>query len=70
MFREGDRVRFPDPDRHEEITDGTFVEIAAGRPLEVKSRVGGVPSRFAESAWVRRADGTTARVIHAWIRPV
>jgi hypothetical protein len=30
--------------------------------------VGGVPPRLVESAWVRRDDGTRARVIHAWIR--
>jgi len=51
------------------MTRGTFVEVAVGQPIEVPSRVGGVPPRLVESAWVRREDGTTARVIHAWIRP-
>jgi predicted pyridoxine 5'-phosphate oxidase superfamily flavin-nucleotide-binding protein len=69
MFQAGDRVRFPDPLRNEQMTDGTFVEIAVGQPIEVPSRVGGVPPRLVESAWVRRDDGTTARVIHAWVRP-
>jgi len=68
-FREGDRVRFPDPCRGEQMTPGTFVEVAVGEPIEVPSRVGGVPPRLVESAWVQREDGTKARVIHAWIRP-
>jgi predicted pyridoxine 5'-phosphate oxidase superfamily flavin-nucleotide-binding protein len=68
-FRAGDRVRFPDPLRNEQMTTGTFVAVAVGEPIEVPSRVGGVPPRLVESAWVRRADGTTARVIHGWIRP-
>jgi hypothetical protein len=51
------------------MTRGTFVGVAAGQPIEVKSKVGGVPSRLVESAWVRRDDGSTERVIHAWIRP-
>jgi predicted pyridoxine 5'-phosphate oxidase superfamily flavin-nucleotide-binding protein len=65
----GDRVRFPDPLRREQMTTGTFVAVAVGEPIEVPSRVGGVPPRLVESAWVRREDGTTARVIHGWIRP-
>lgn len=69
-FREGDRIRFPDPLRNEQMTPGTFVGIAVGEPIEVPSRVGGVPPRLVESAWVRREDGTTARVIHGWIRPM
>jgi uncharacterized protein len=68
-FRAGDRVRFPDPLRNEQMTTGTFVAVAVGEPLEVPSRVGGVPPRLAESAWVRREDGTAERVIHGWIRP-
>jgi uncharacterized protein len=68
-FRAGDRVRFPDPLRNEQMTTGTFVAVAVGEPIEVPSRVGGVPPRLVESAWVRREDGTTARVIHGWIRP-
>src|SRR6476646_1729036 len=68
-FSAGDPVRFPDPQRGEQMTRGTFVEVAVGQPIEVPSRVGGVPPRLVESAWVRREDGTTARVIHAWIRP-
>jgi predicted pyridoxine 5'-phosphate oxidase superfamily flavin-nucleotide-binding protein len=67
-FREGDRIRFPDPLKGEQMTPGTFVAVAAGEPIEVPSRVGGVPPRLVESAWVRREDGTKARVIHAWIR--
>jgi len=67
-FRAGDRVRFPDPLRNEQMTTGTFVAVAVGEPIEVPSRVGGVPPRLVESAWVRREDGTTARVIHGWIR--
>jgi predicted pyridoxine 5'-phosphate oxidase superfamily flavin-nucleotide-binding protein len=69
-FAEGDPVRFPDPERNEQLTPGTFVGIAAGEPIAVPSRVGGVPPRLVESAWVKRADGTTARVIHAWITPM
>lgn len=69
-FREGDRIRFPDPLRNEQMTPGTFVAIAVGEPIAVPSRVGGVPPRLVESAWVRREDGTTARVIHGWIRPL
>jgi predicted pyridoxine 5'-phosphate oxidase superfamily flavin-nucleotide-binding protein len=69
-FRAGDRVRFPDPERNEQMTTGTFVAVAVGDPIAVPSRVGGVPPRLVESAWVRREDGTTARVIHGWIRPV
>ena len=69
-FRAGDRVRFPDPLRKEQMTTGTFVAVAVGEPIEVPSRVGGVPPRLVESAWVRRDDGTNARVIHGWIRPV
>jgi predicted pyridoxine 5'-phosphate oxidase superfamily flavin-nucleotide-binding protein len=68
-FRAGDRVRFPDPLRNEQMTTGTFVAVAVGEPIEVPSRVGGVPPRLVESAWVRHEDGTTARVIHGWIRP-
>jgi len=68
-FSAGDPIRFPDPQRGEQMTRGTFVEVAVGQPIEVPSRVGGVPPRLVESAWVRREDGTTARVIHAWIRP-
>jgi uncharacterized protein len=68
-FREGDRIRFPDPLHGEQMTSGTFVAVAVGEPIEVPSRVGGVPPRLVESAWVRREDGTKARVIHAWIRP-
>ena len=68
-FSAGDAIRFPDPQRGEQMTHGTFVEVAVGHPIEVPSRVGGVPPRLVESAWVRREDGTTARVIHAWIRP-
>jgi hypothetical protein len=68
-FREGDRIRFADPLNGEQMTPGTFVAVAAGQPIEVKSKVGGVPSRLVESAWVRREDGSTERVIHAWIRP-
>jgi uncharacterized protein len=68
-FREGDRIRFPDPLHGEQMTPGTFVAVAAGQPIEVKSKVGGVPSRLVESAWVKRDDGSTERVIHAWIRP-
>jgi len=51
------------------MTNGTFVALTVGEPIEVPSRVGGVPPRLVESAWVRREDGTTARVIHGWIRP-
>ena len=69
-FREGDRIRFPDPLKGEQMTPGTFVAVAAGEPIEVPSRVGGVPPRLVESAWVQREDGTKARVIHAWIRPL
>jgi predicted pyridoxine 5'-phosphate oxidase superfamily flavin-nucleotide-binding protein len=69
-FREGDPVRFPDPRNGEQLTTGTFVAVAVGEPIEVPSRVGGVPPRLVESAWVRREDGTKARVIHAWIRPL
>jgi predicted pyridoxine 5'-phosphate oxidase superfamily flavin-nucleotide-binding protein len=68
-FREGDRIRFPDPRRGQQMTPGTFVAVAVGEPIEVPSRVGGVPPRLVESAWVQREDGTRARVIHAWIRP-
>jgi predicted pyridoxine 5'-phosphate oxidase superfamily flavin-nucleotide-binding protein len=68
-FRAGDRVRFPDPLRNEQMTTGTFVAVAVGEPIEVPSRVGGVPPRLVQSARVRRDDGTTARVIHGWIRP-
>jgi uncharacterized protein len=68
-FSAGDPIRFPDPQLGEQMTHGTFVEVAVGQPIEVPSRVGGVPPRLVESAWVRREDGTTARVIHAWIRP-
>jgi uncharacterized protein len=67
-FRAGDRIRFPDPQRNEQMTTGTFVAVAVGEPIEVPSRVGGVPPRLVESAWVRRDDGTSARVIHGWIR--
>ena len=69
-FRAGDRIRFPDPQRNEQMTTGTFVAVAVGEPIEVPSRVGGVPPRLVEGAWVRRDDGTTARVIHGWIRPL
>src|SRR3954469_18446698 len=68
-FREGDRIRFPDPLRGDQMTPGTFVGVAVGQPIEVKAKVGGVPSRLVESAWTRREDGSTERVIHAWIRP-
>src|SRR3954454_11472925 len=68
-FREGDRIRFPDPLRGDQMTPGTFVGVAVGQPIEVKAKVGGVPSRLVESAWIRREDGSTERVIHAWIRP-
>src|SRR4029079_18064124 len=68
-FSEGDPIRFTDPQRGEQITRVTVGEVAVGQPIEVPSRVGGVPPRLVESAWVRREDGTTARVIHAWIRP-
>jgi uncharacterized protein len=68
-FREGDRIRFPDPLRGDRMTPGTFVGVAVGQPIEVKAKVGGVPSRLVESAWIRREDGSTERVIHAWIRP-
>jgi hypothetical protein len=69
MFEAGDRIRFPDPLQGDALTDGTFVEIAAGQPITVPSRVGGVPPRIVAAAWVRRDDGTVERVIHAWIRP-
>ena len=68
MFETGDRIRFPDPKQHQTICEGTFVE-RGGVPIEVPSRVGGVPSRLVDSAVVRRPDGTTALVIYAWIRP-
>ena len=68
-FREGDRVRFADPLRDDQMTPGTFIAVAAGQPIEVKSKIGGLPSRLVESAWVKRDDGSTERVIHAWIRP-
>jgi predicted pyridoxine 5'-phosphate oxidase superfamily flavin-nucleotide-binding protein len=68
-FREGDAIRFADPLRNDQMTPGTFIAVAVGEPIEVKSKVGGVPSRLVESAWVRREDGSTTRVIHAWIRP-
>jgi len=70
MFETGDRIRFPDPLRDDALTEGTFVEIAAGQPIKIPPRVGGVPPRIVDAAWVRRDDGTTERVIHAWIRPV
>jgi hypothetical protein len=69
MFEAGDRIRFPDPRQGDALTDGTFVELAVGQPITVPSRVGGVPPRIVEAALVRRDDGTTERVIHAWIRP-
>ena len=68
MLNAGDRVRFPDPLLNEALAEGTFVG-ASEEPVEVKSRVGFIPSRYAASAWVRRDDGTTERVIAAWIRP-
>jgi hypothetical protein len=67
-FNVGDRVRFPDPLLDDAIVEGTFV-AHDDEPIEVPSRVGrAVPPRFVDGAWVRRDDGTTARVIHAWIR--
>jgi hypothetical protein len=69
MFNAGDRVIFPDPLLNEAPAEGTFVE-AIEEPIEVKSRIGFIPSRYAAGAWVRRDDGTTERVIVAWIRPV
>jgi hypothetical protein len=68
MFNAGDRVIFPDPLLNEAPAEGTFVEPAE-QPIEVKSRVGFIPSRYAAAALVRRDDGTTERVIAAWIRP-
>ena len=67
MFEAGDRILFPDPKQQQTICEGTFVE-RGDRPIEVPSRVGGVPSRRVDSAVVRRPDGTTAFVIYAWIR--
>jgi hypothetical protein len=68
MFSTGDRVRFPDPRLDHALAEGTFVEYD-DQPIEIKARVGGVPSRFVASAWVRRDDGTTERVIAAWVQP-
>jgi hypothetical protein len=68
MFNAGDRVLFPDPLLKEALAEGTFVE-PTDRPIEVKPRVGGVPSKFYAGALVRRDDGTTTRVIAAWLRP-
>ena len=68
MFESGDPILFPDPKQQQTICEGTFVEHGH-RPIEVPSRVGGVPSRLVDSAVVQRADGTTAFVIYAWIRP-
>jgi len=68
MIEPGDRVRFPDPKQQQTIAVGTFVG-RGDRPIEVPSRAPGVPPRLADSAVVRRDDGSTAFVIYAWIRP-
>jgi hypothetical protein len=69
MFNAGDRIRFPDPLLNEAPAEGTFVELTE-ELVEVKTRIGFLPSRYAAGAWVRRDDGTTECVIAAWIRAV
>jgi hypothetical protein len=69
MFETGDRIRFPDPLANDAMTDGTFLEIAVGEPVEVSSAIGSGPGRLADTAWVSRDDGTTARVVYERIRP-
>lgn len=68
MFTSGDRIRFPDPLNDDVMTEGTFLEVAVNEPVEVPSASGGMP-RLADTAWVRREDGTTARVVYDRIRP-
>ena len=65
-FREDDRVQFPDPLDDGAITDGRFLSIDVGNPIEVPASGGG--SRMVDAAWVAREDGTTARVPHSAIR--
>ena len=38
------------------MTPGVFVEVAVGQPIEVPSRVGGVPPRLVEKAFVVKKD--------------
>lgn len=68
MFSQGDRVQFPDPLDNDVLAEGTFLEIAVNQPVEVPSSTGGMP-RLADTAWVRREDGTTAQVVYERIRP-
>lgn len=67
MFNNGDRVLFPDPLDNDAMTEGMFLEIAVNEPVEVPSPVGGM-GRLADTAWVSRDDGTTARVVYEHIR--
>lgn len=69
VFNVGDPIRFPDPLNDDTMTPGTFLEVAVNEPAEVESRSRGVPPRLADTAWVRREDGTTARIVYERIRP-
>jgi hypothetical protein len=67
-FHKGQRIRFPDPLEDGALTEGRFLEVAVGQPVEVPAPGGG--TRMADTAWVARDDSTTARVRCDAIRPV
>ncbi len=68
MFNTGDRILFADPLQDGAMTAGTFLEIAPNEPVEVPSPTGDGMGRLADTAWVRRDDGTTAQVVYEYIR--
>jgi hypothetical protein len=59
MFREGDRILFPDPLANGEMTEGTFDEIIENDPIEVPAPGGG--TREVDSAWVSRHERGVSR---------